>query len=103
MLVNRRTFIVKSPHYDEAIALLLEARQLIKLVAPNTARIYTSNIGPFDVIALEVEHESLSAYEHDLAAFNAHPVVAARVPSWFSRWGEITAPGGMNEIWSLAE
>jgi len=102
MLVNRRTFIVKKPYFEEALALLVELRQLARLVDSNAVmRVYASEIDPFDTIAYEAEHESLTAYERVLAEFEANPTVVARLPEWFTRWQAITEPGGMNEIWRL--
>src|SRR5262245_29999317 len=104
MLVNRRTFIVKKPYFEEAVALLVEASELAKRTDPNVVfRVYASEIGPFDTIAYELESESLAAYERQQAEFAANPTVAARFPEWFKRWQEITEPGGTNEIWRLAE
>jgi hypothetical protein len=104
MLVNRRTFIVKKPYFEEALGLLVELRQLAKLVEPNAVmRVYASEIGPFDTIVYEAEHENLTAYERVLAEFEANPTVVVRLPEWFKRWQEITEPGGMNEIWRLVE
>jgi hypothetical protein len=103
MLVNRRTFIVKKPYFDEALALLVEASQLAKKANPKAVfRVYASEIGPFDTIAFETESESLAAYERDSAELQANPAVAARWPEWFKRWQEVTEPGGTNEIWRLA-
>jgi hypothetical protein len=104
MLVNRRTFIVKKPYFEEALTLLVEYRQLAQLVNPNAVmRVYASDIGPFDTIACELEIASLGAFERALAEFQEHPTVVARLPEWFKRWQEITEPGGMNEFWRLAE
>ena len=104
MLVNRRTFIVKKPYFEEALTLLAELRQLAKLVDSNALiRVYASELGPFDTIAYEAEHESLAAYERVLAEFQEHPSVVARLPDWFTRWQEITEPGGVNEFWRLVE
>ncbi|HJZ48078.1 MAG TPA: hypothetical protein VKE41_12960 [Roseiflexaceae bacterium] len=104
MLVNRRTFIVTKPYFEEALALLVEYRQLAQLVDPNAVmRVYASEIGPFDTIACELEIASLGAFEQALAAFQEHPTVAARLPDWFARWQAITEPGGMNEFWRLIE
>jgi hypothetical protein len=104
MLVNRRTFIVKKPYFEEALALLVEAGQLARGVNPNVVfRVYASELGPFDTVAYEVEHESLTAYEREWAELETNPSVAARLPDWFKRWQEITEPGGTNEIWRLAE
>ena|SRR5437867_826346 len=104
MLVNRRTFLVKKPYFEEALARLVEYHHLAKLINPNVVgRVYASEMGPFDTIAYEIEIESLGAYEQAVAEFYANPAVASRVPEWAKRWQEITEPGGMNEIWRLAE
>jgi hypothetical protein len=102
MLVNRRTFIINSGHYDEAVALLQEARQISQSsvgFADTQFRIYTSEFGPFDTIVLETEHEHLAAYEHYWDAAFSHPTI----PEWFTRWKQVTAPGGSNEIWRVVE
>ncbi len=104
MLVNRRTFIVKKPHYDEALALLAEYRDLLKLVDSTAAmRVYASEIGHFDTIACELEVASLSAFERALAEFQEHTSVIPRLPSWYERWQEITETGGTNEFWRLVD
>lgn len=104
MLVNRRTFVAKKPHFDEALALLVEYRDLAKLVDSSAVmRVYASEIGAFDAIACELEIASLGAFERALAEFEAHPTVVARLPGWFERWQAITEPGGMNEFWRLVE
>ena len=104
MLVNRRTFIVKKPYFEEALTLLVEYRQLAQLVDSNAVmRVYASEVGPFDTIACELEIASLGAFERALAAFQEHPSVVARLPDWFTRWQAITEPGGMNEFWRVVE
>ncbi|HEU5098269.1 MAG TPA: hypothetical protein VFU22_04590 [Roseiflexaceae bacterium] len=104
MLVNRRTFIVKKPYFEEALTLLVEYRHLAQLVDSDAVmRVYASEIGPFDTIACELEIASLGAFERALAAFQGHPTVVARLPDWFKRWQEITEPGGMNEFWRVVE
>ncbi|GAC1548427.1 MAG: hypothetical protein NVS2B7_24340 [Herpetosiphon sp.] len=104
MLVNRRTFIVKKPFFDEALAILHEVRRFARQVTPDTAiRIYASELGPFDTIAYESEAVNLAAYEQAVAAFTAHPAVSKWLPDTFKRWQEITESGGSNEIWRLVE
>ena len=104
MLVNRRTFVVKKPHLDEALALLAEYRDLAKLVDSSAMmRVYASEIGSFDTIACELETAGLGAFERTLAEFEAHPTVVGRLPGWFERWQAIIEPGGMNEFWRLVE
>ncbi|HEU5103599.1 MAG TPA: hypothetical protein VFU22_31500 [Roseiflexaceae bacterium] len=104
MLVNRRTFIVKKSYFDEALALLIEVRQLARLVDSSvTVRVYASEIGAFDTVAYEFESESLAAYEQAWAEFEANPTIAGRLKDWSKRWDEVTETGGMNEIWRLIE
>ncbi|GAC1549906.1 MAG: hypothetical protein NVS2B7_25940 [Herpetosiphon sp.] len=104
MLINRRTFIVKKPFFDEALAILLEVGRLARQVQPDAAfRVYACELGSFDTIAYESEAASLGAYEQALAAFTRHPVVSKWLPDSFKRWQEITESGGSNEIWRLVE
>ena len=104
MLVNRRTFIVKKPYFEEALTLLVEYRQLVQLMDANAVmRVYASEVGPFDTIACELEIASLGAFERAFAEFQEHPTVVERFPEWFKRWQEITDPGGANEFWRLVE
>lgn len=104
MLVNRRTFIVKKPFYQEAIALLIEARQITKSTQFSGAiRLYESDLGSFDTIVYETEHENFAAYERDWDMVFQNPAIADRLTAWFKRWNEITAAGGTNEIWRVIE
>jgi hypothetical protein len=104
MLVNRRTFIVKKPHLNEALTLLVEYRDLLKRVNSTAVmRVYASEIGHFDTIACELEVTSLSAFERALAEFQEHPSVIPHLPSWYERWQDITGPGGTNEFWRLVD
>ena len=104
MLVNRRTFVVNKPYFEEALGLLVELGQLTKRVAPDTAfRVYASEYGPFDTMAFEVETENLTTVEQFFTRLNTDPQVAGRFGELFRRWQEITAPGGTNEIWRLVE
>ncbi len=51
MLVNRRTFIAKKPHFEEALALLAEYRDLLKSVdSAAVMRVYAIEVGRFDTI-----------------------------------------------------
>ncbi len=102
MLVNRRTFIAKKPHFEEALALLAEYRDLLKSVdSAAVMRVYAIEVGRFDTIACEYQVESLSAFERALAEFQEHAKVKSRLPAWYERWREITLPGGTNEFWRL--
>ena len=55
MLVNRRTFYVKKGRLEEAVALLMAA--IAQFTGYTRAsRIYTPEIGAFDVVAVEWEY-----------------------------------------------
>jgi UDP-N-acetyl-D-mannosaminuronate dehydrogenase len=103
MLVNRRTFIIKSGHYDEAVALLVEAREKAKSIGNATARIYASEVGTFDVVVFETDHENFAAYERDWETTLNHPTLVDWVKEWFQRWDAVTEAGGTNEIWRVVE
>ena len=98
MLVNRRTFLVKKPHFDEALDLLVQLRTLAKESRPDAnIRVYASEYGTFDTIALEVESASLATLEQELSTFANTPETSDRFAAWFTRWLEITAPGGAGQ------
>lgn len=95
MLVNRRTFIAKRGHIEDAAAMLVEGMKRMG----TQGRVYLPEFGPFDVIAVEGEFESLAAYEEFWASFAAQPETA----EFMERWYAITESGGTNELWRLAE
>ena len=104
MLVNRRTFVTKHPHFEEALALLAEYRDLLKCVDSTAVmRVYAVEFGTFGTIACEYEVESLTAFERALAEFQEHPMVKPRLPSWYERWREVLASGGTNEFWRVCD
>jgi len=80
---------------EEVVALLVADRER----TGNTFRLYTSDIGPFDVVAIEIEFESLEEYEKGWAEWRARPEVAAFMEKWY----DLTESGGNNEIWTLVE
>ena len=95
MIVNRRTFSIKRPRMQETVDLLRAQRK--ESSHPHATRIYTSNIAPFDILAFEIEFESLAGYEKFWADFSARPETA----EFMSKWYELTEGGGANEIWTL--
>ncbi len=95
MLVNRRTFVAKKPHFEEALALLAEYRDLLKSVdSAAVMRVYAIEVGRFDTIACEYEVESLSAFERALAEFQEHPEVKSRLPAWYACISHMTTSCG---------
>jgi hypothetical protein len=100
MIADRRVFIAKKGHIDEAVALLREMAELFSKTFPGTTyRIYASHIAPFDSVAFESEYESLADYEKGVTEFFALPEAIALL----ERWNEVTEAGGTHEIWSLIE
>ena len=95
MLINRRTFIVKRGSLDETLALLKASKQRDGV----DYRLYVSNIGPFDRIAMEFEFENLEAYEKGWAEWESTPEAAV----FMEKWNELTETGGANEIWKLVD
>lgn len=99
MIVNRRTFVVKTGYMDQLLALIKAAREQFSTLA-HAWRTYAPPIGPFDVVAIRMwEYESLEEYERDWAEWGATPESAALMV----RWNELTESGGSNEIWRLVE
>ena len=96
MLVNRRTFKIKRGCSGEAVELVkAEAK---RHVAPHAFRLYVPRFGPFDVLILEWEFESLEEHERFWAEWRA-PEAATFLEKWFT----LTEAGETNEIWDLAE
>ncbi len=98
MLINRRTFNVKRGHTDEVVALLKAAVEQ----SGNTRafRIYTPETGSFEIVAVELEYESLEEYGRLWAEWSATPEAAVFLGE---KWYDLTEGGYTNEIWWLAE
>jgi hypothetical protein len=95
VLINRRTFIVKRGHLDEAIAMTLaEVKR-----SGRRARVYAPEVAPFDLMAMEVEFENFTDYEQFWSAWGAQ----AETEAFWEKWVASTETGGTNEIWRLAE
>jgi hypothetical protein len=95
MIVNRRMFIARKGHYEEAVAF---AKKALAELAPNVrARVYHDNISPFDLFGWDVEYDSLAAYERAMQDYGAR-----LNPEWWAQWNALTETGGTNEIWTLA-
>ena len=94
MLVNRRTWIAKVGHQQEAIELL--KAEMTRVFPSMTVRYYQWLIGPFDTFGCEAEFESLAAYEEAMSES------ASRVsPEVFEKWHQVREAGGTNELWEL--
>lgn len=97
MIVNRRTFVVKSGCWDEAEALAVAETNRVSF--PHLRRLYSSNISPFDRLVFEAEFENLAEYEKFWAEWFAAPESAV----FLKKWDDLLEAGGTNEIWTLVE
>lgn len=96
MLVNRRTFMVKTGRVEEAAKLLKAGEKYHKHVPTN--RIYISDIGTYNQVVLELEFENMTEYERFWAEWEASPDLEA----FMKKWHKVTK-GGISEIWQLVE
>ena len=97
MFLNRRTWVVKRGHMQEALELFKAEGKRID--SPIPMRLYAPNIGSFDLLALESEYESLEAYEKNMAEYFASPEGTAFQEKLY----ELTEVGGADEFWVLVE
>ena len=95
MLVQRSTFKAKQGRWEELVALAKTGGDVAS--PPHAWRLYSSNIGPHSVVALEFEFESLGEYETYWAEWGASP----ERPAFIEKWNELTETGGTTEIWDL--
>jgi hypothetical protein len=97
MLVQRLTFQVKPGNQEKAVELMKESRAILD--DPHGSRIYTSYIGPFDVVVYELEVENLTELDAYWAAWWSSPETAA----FMEKWNALVVSGGGSEIWTLVE
>jgi len=95
MIVNRRTFVIKRGCWQEAVAMVKAEQERLD---PGAAfRLYTPNIAPFDILAMEWEYGSLEEYEKAWGDYSVSPEAA----EFMERWYELTETGGTSEVWDL--
>ena len=99
MILDRRTFTAEKGRRRDAVAMAKEVAELFTSKFGVTYRIYTTNIGPFDAVAVEGEFESLAEYDRLWTEFLALPELAPLM----DKWNEVTETGGTHEIWELEE
>jgi hypothetical protein len=93
MLVNRRIFNVKAGHTQEVANMIKSESGRLK----RPARIYISEIGPFDTVSCEFEFATLAEYEKFWKEWTASP----EGESFLDKWHQEVERGGNNEIWEL--
>ena len=95
MIVVRLPYTVKRGRMDEAVAL---AKENMPLYPDLTERVYGSYFGaPPQTIAIELEFESLAAFERWETDWDARP----ESESWNAKWREVSEGVGVSEIWDL--
>ncbi len=96
MIVERRTFNAKPGFAGDMVNHL---RSLLdKYTFPGTVRLYCSKVGMFNQVAVELEGESLAAYDD---TFNQWASVAF-TPEIRDQWITLEDSGAKNEFWSIA-
>ena len=96
MIVQRMTYVVKRGCMPEIVAMLKALRESLDS-DHHIRRIYTPNIAPIDILAVEWEYESLEDYEKAWADWLDNP----RRAEFMEKWWELTESGGTNELWDL--
>jgi hypothetical protein len=97
MIVERRTFLVKTMREQEVVD-LVKAGIEANTTFTGAYRIYVSDIGPGDVVAVEWEYEDLEEMQ---AVWDAWETNLANQEFW-EAWGALTERGGEREVWQLA-
>ena len=96
MIVERRTFLVKTQKEQE-VAALIKAGIEANTIFTGAYRIYEHDIGRDGVIAVEWEYESLEEMQ---AAWDAWADNLAS-PEFWEEWDALTERGGQREVWKL--
>ena len=94
-IVNRRTFTAEHGKLDEALALM----QTMGQGTPHPYRLYQSQYGTLDTLALEIEFVNLAEMETFWSAADTAPGTDELMPRWYA----LTKSGGTNEIWILTD
>ena len=97
MIVNRLTFRVKPGCMEEVLKMVKAERA--KLDNPKMARIYTPNIGRFDLLVEDLEFENLAEFDKFWTAWGSKPETA----EFMEKWETLVETGGFGEIWNLEE
>ena len=97
MIVERRTFPVKTTKEQEVVALVKATIEAITIFT-GAYRIYVHDIGPQEVVVVEWEHDNLEDLQAAWEAWMAN----LATPEFWEQWCAITERGGHKEIWELA-
>jgi hypothetical protein len=97
MILQRLTFHVKPGRMDEVVEMLKAADEV--LGSTDISRIYTPNIGQFDVVVNDLEFENLAELDALWAEWWSNP----ETPAFMEKWNELVDAGGGSEVWNLVE
>ncbi len=88
MIVVRNVFQAKYGRGDELVEVLAEGRELLSRYGMGSYRILTDLAGPFFIVVMEQEIESLAAYEQTREGFSDPDF-----GPWFARMTELVDSG----------
>ena len=91
MYINRRTFKVKPGAMEEAVKL---AKYEIERSESNGI-VYTAEFGPFDVMVVDFQFESLAEYQKGWSEWATTPEAV----KFLEKWHTLVESGGTNELW----
>jgi hypothetical protein len=96
MIVERRTFLVKTMKEQEVVA-RIKAGIEANTIFTGSYRIYRSDIGPNGVVAVEWEYENLEKMQAVWKAWETN----LATPEFWEEWDALTEHGGYREVWEL--
>lgn len=94
MIVNRRTYIAKPGQAERVVELLKSGLAFVPFQP--TYRLCISDVGPFNLVALDIDFKDLAEYERFWTG-----VAEKSTEEWRKLWFSATDNGGQNEIWQL--
>lgn len=97
MIVERHVYIAKPGRIGDMLDHLRRQLANKNNPWPHDVRIYQNRIGPFDCVAVELESESLAAYEETWTRWTS----VAFTEEMNLEWRELKESGGQNEIWTV--
>jgi hypothetical protein len=80
MVVNQKTFTIKSGKFEEAIAHLKDV--MSRIATPLSCKIYKPLAGQMGQLIFETQHEDMAGYERDWERFVNDPVFGETIAAW---------------------
>jgi hypothetical protein len=100
MIVQRMTIDVEKGRMEDAVALHRKEQAAESELSgySGTVRLYVSETGKSDRLAIEWEYEDLAEYAKRWADWRARPTTAAFMEKWYG-----LVKGWVNEIWNVPD